>query len=142
MTKRRTPSTSRSVCPISEALDVLGDRWTLLVVRDLILRGKRRFSEFLDSPEQIATNILADRLARLEATGIVTRDVDETDRRQVVYAVTAKGLDLVPVLVELIAWGGKHGPSKVVPKSFLKRIARDREALVDEFRQRARRQSR
>ncbi|MBL4688179.1 MAG: helix-turn-helix transcriptional regulator, partial [Nannocystaceae bacterium] len=92
----------RSDCPISFALDLLGDRWTLLVVRDLALKGKRSFSELHSSDESIATNILADRLARLTARGLIVKRRDPDDKRRFVYRMTHRGADLLPVLVDLI----------------------------------------
>jgi DNA-binding HxlR family transcriptional regulator len=99
----------RSPCPIAGALDLLGDRWTLLVVRDLLLYDKRRFAEFLASPEGIATNILADRLDRLQRCGVVERRPREGSPRDE-YHPTDRGRDLAPVLRELIAWGKRHVP--------------------------------
>src|SRR6476659_354743 len=92
----------RSRCPIAGALDLLGDRWTLLVVRDLLLYDKRRFAEFLESPEHIATNILADRLERLERCGLIRRHkyADHPPREE--YQPTPRASDLAPVLRELI----------------------------------------
>ena len=81
----------RSGCPISFALDLFGDRWTLLILRDLILQGKRRYREFLKADEGIASNILSERLKRLEAADIVTRRTDPEDRRQLIYEPTSKG---------------------------------------------------
>jgi DNA-binding HxlR family transcriptional regulator len=100
----------RSRCPVAGALDLLGDRWTLLVVRDLLFYRKRRFAEFLDSPEGIATNILADRLARLEDAGLVTRHRYQDRPLREEYRLTARGRDLVRVLRELIRWGKRHVP--------------------------------
>ena len=98
----------RSKCPIAGALDVLGDRWTLLVMRDVLFYDKRRFAEFLMSPEGIASNILADRLDRLESCGLVQRRkyADHPPREE--YHPTARGRDLAPVLRELIRWGQLH----------------------------------
>jgi DNA-binding HxlR family transcriptional regulator len=95
----------RSPCPIARALDVLGDRWTLLVVRDLLLRGKRTYSEMRAGPERIPTNLLADRLKRLEAWGLVTRERYSDRPPRFAYALTAKGEALRPVLAALAEWG-------------------------------------
>ena len=92
------------------ALDVLGDRWTLLVMRDLLLYEKKRFADFLASPEGIATNILADRLERLEQYGLIERRRYQERPRRDEYEVTARGADLAPVLRELIRWGQHHVP--------------------------------
>lgn len=124
-----------SRCPIALSLDVFGDRWTLLVLRDLIFLGKRRFSEFAASPEGIATNVLSDRLRRLELDEVVVSEPDPEDGRRVLYRLTEKGLDLIPVLLELILWGSKHLDDVGGPKGFLERLERDREGLVAELRQ-------
>lgn len=129
----RNDDTRRSVCPISFALDILGDKWTLLVVRDLVFGGKRHFGDFLASPEKIASNILASRLRSLEARGIVSRRPDPGSARKVIYELTPKGVDLVPVLLELIRWGAAHDPKTGVTESFVRRIARDREGMIAEI---------
>ncbi len=122
----------RSNCPISYALDILGDRWTLLVLRDAVFQGKQTFGEFLDSPERIATNILADRLRRLECKGILERQEDSAMRSRVLYRLTDKGIGLVPVLLDLVVWGAKHDMQTAAPKAFVRRAVKDREALIEE----------
>src|SRR6202030_943727 len=98
----------RSGCPLNASVEMLGDRWSLLILRDMMLRGFRSFKEFLASYEGIATNILADRLKRLIAHGIVTAERDPSDGRKLIYVLTAKGLDLAPVLTEMVLWAAKH----------------------------------
>ena len=98
----------RSKCPISCSLDLFGDRWTLLVLRDLLFLGKQRFREFLESPEGIASNILTDRLRRLESAGLIDRKPDQNDKRRNLYAATASGRDLAPILTEIANWGAVH----------------------------------
>ncbi len=127
-------SVRRSDCPISYALDLFGDKWTLLVVRDLALYAKRHYGELLASDERMATNILADRLARLEAWGVVNKQPDPTNRRRVIYRLTERGKDLLPVLVEMIRWSGQHDPASAAPPEFLRRIDSEREALLIELR--------
>jgi DNA-binding HxlR family transcriptional regulator len=100
----------RSPCPVAGALDLLGDRWTLLVVRDLLFYDKRRFAEFLASPEGIATNILADRLGRLEQARLIQRRKYQERPPREEYRLTKRGRDLMPVLRELIRWGQRHVP--------------------------------
>jgi DNA-binding HxlR family transcriptional regulator len=100
----------RSRCPIAGALDLIGDRWTLLVIRDLLFYDKRRFADFLASPERIATNILAERLDRIERSGLVRRRRYRERPPREEYHPTARGRDLVPVLRELIHWGQRHVP--------------------------------
>ena len=98
----------RSGCPISCSLDLLGDKWSLLVVRDMVFVQKRHFKDFLKSDEKIATNILTSRLARLEALGIISKQTDPGSKRQVIYSLTTKGIALIPLLVELVCWGSLH----------------------------------
>jgi DNA-binding HxlR family transcriptional regulator len=100
----------RSPCPIAGALDLVGDRWTLLVMRDLLLYDKRRFAEFLASPEGIATNILAERLERLERAGVIERRRYREHPPREEYHPTVRGRALAPVLRELIRWGQKYVP--------------------------------
>src|SRR5438093_2785256 len=92
----------RSGCPVSISLEIFGDRWSLLIIRDLMVRGFRTFKDFQGSGEGIATNILTDRLHKLEASGIITAEVEETDARRVNYRLTGKGIDLAPVLLDLL----------------------------------------
>lgn len=119
-------------CPIDHALAIFGDRWTLLVIRDLMFRGKCHYSEMIASPEGIASNVLAARLKKLEAHGLISRHADPENRKQIVYRLTDKGLALAPVLVEIVRWSGAHDPGTAAPKAFLRRAARDREALIRE----------
>ena len=100
----------RSGCPVSLGLDIFGDRWTLLIVRDLMFGGKRHFREMLGSEEGISSNILADRLQTLLAEGIVTKTEDPTHRQKVVYRLTEKGIDLLPVLMQISRWSHKYRP--------------------------------
>jgi DNA-binding HxlR family transcriptional regulator len=94
----------RSVCPISSGLDVLGDRWSLLIVRDLLVHGTRTFSEFGESPEHIATNILASRLKQLSTLGIIERSEPKRSARNNAYRLTPSGEALRPVLEALGRW--------------------------------------
>jgi len=105
----------RSHCPISLSLEVIGDRWSLLILRDLILFGKRRYGEVLESAESISTNILANRLRQLEKAGLISRSVEASG--QVLYEPTKKGADLETVLRELVKWGLKHHPYARKPRA-------------------------
>lgn len=107
----------RSTCPISTGLEVLGDRWTLLVIRDMAFAGKRHFREFLQSEEAISSNVLADRLAALVDAGIVTKRGDPTHAQKAVYSLTEKGLELLPVMVAMSAWTQKHFPKTRRPEA-------------------------
>jgi DNA-binding HxlR family transcriptional regulator len=111
-TSARATRPKRSTCPVSRTLDMLGDRWSLLVVRDL-MRGKRRFAEFLDSKEGIPTNTLAERLKRLVHAGIVeSRRYNEHPPR-VEYVLTAKGEELRPIIRAMVDWGVRHAGGKM-----------------------------
>jgi DNA-binding HxlR family transcriptional regulator len=98
----------RSHCPVNYGLEAFGDRWALLILRDIIFRGKRTYGEFLRSEEGFATNILASRLAHLLEEGILRRDVDETDGRKDIYSLTDKGLDLIPMIFEMVLWSATY----------------------------------
>ncbi len=117
------------------ALDGLGDRWSLLIVRDLMIRAYRTFREFEESGEGIATNILADRLRRLERHGIISAEADASDARKVNYRLTEKGIDLAPVLLDLLIWSGRHEQTGT-PCAAIEQMARHREALLAEVRRR------
>jgi DNA-binding HxlR family transcriptional regulator len=125
----KTTAPRRSGCPISIALELLGDAWSLLIVRDLMFKGRQRFNEFLAGEEGIASNILAARLRRLEGAGIVERRPDEDDRRRQIYRLTAKGIDLAPVLVELVLWSAKHEHTDA-PPAVVRAMRRDRKAFI------------
>lgn len=105
-------TTDRSRCPINLAVEILGDRWTLLILRDIMFADRRHFRELLrGSEEHITTSILADRLERLTTTGILTREDDPTHRQKARYALTEKGIDLVPVVATVAQWGVAHCPA-------------------------------
>jgi DNA-binding HxlR family transcriptional regulator len=127
------PRDRRSACPIAYALDLFGDRWTLLVLRDLIFGGKRYFQEFLASGEGIATNVLSERLVRLEEAGMVTKQRDPDDAKRFVYRPTPKAIDTLPVMLEMIAWSGRYDPETPVSARFLKRIQEERPELMAEI---------
>ena len=103
------PSFNRSPCPVAVSLDVLGDKWSLIVIRDLF-RGLSRYNEFLNAPEGVTTNILADRLKRLEDHGLITKSAYQTNPVRYAYALTDKGRALGPVLREMVIWGNAHYP--------------------------------
>ncbi|MCD0161460.1 MULTISPECIES: helix-turn-helix domain-containing protein [unclassified Deinococcus] len=102
--------TPRSGCPVSLGLDIFGDRWTLLIVRDLMFSGKRHYREMLASDEHISSNILADRLKTLLGEGIITKTADPTHQQKVIYSLTEKGVALLPVLMAISDWSHAHRP--------------------------------
>jgi DNA-binding HxlR family transcriptional regulator len=110
------PQFSRSSCPIACSLDLIGDRWTLLVIRDMMFFGKQRFDEFLDSPEGISTNILSSRLKSLEEMGLVKKQPYSNHPRRMNYQLTEKGESLRPVLKAITHWGLKQIPNTQIPE--------------------------
>lgn len=104
------PDTPRSYCPINLSLEIFGDAWTLLVLRDMMFAGKRHFRELLQSDEGISSNILADRLARLVGHGILTKADDPTHKQKAIYSLTEKGIALLPIVVQIGAWGSRWVP--------------------------------
>ena len=125
----------RSGCPVSISLEVFGDRWSLLIVRDLMVRGYRTFKEFLESGEGIATNVLAHRLRKLMAAGIISTEKEGTDARRVNYRLTRKGIDLAPVLLELLLWGARHEKTGA-PCVLTAHMEKNRGEIVAEVRRR------
>lgn len=99
---------TRSNCPISYALDLIGDKWSLLILRDIILRDKRYYKDFVSSDESIATNILSNRLKMLEQDGFISKQRDTIDKKRFIYSPTAKGLDLLPALIAIMRWSDKY----------------------------------
>ena len=125
----------RSGCPVSKSLEIVGDRWSLLIIRDMMIRGVRNFKDFQQSGEGIASNILADRLRKLQEAGVITSEAGETDGRKVNYRLTQKGIDLAPALLELLIWGAHHddgGP----PPAVIRTMMKQREAILAEVRRR------
>ena len=120
---------------MSISLDVVGDRWSLLIIRDLMVRGYRTFKEFERSGEGIATNILAHRLRKLRAAGIVETEPDPDDGRKLNYRLTEKGIDLAPVLLELLIWGARHEQTGA-PCQVIDHMAQNRQAVLAEVRRR------
>jgi DNA-binding HxlR family transcriptional regulator len=131
----------RSHCPVNYALEIFGDKWSLLVVRDIVFAGKRSYGEFLRSEEGFATNILASRLAYLEEQGIVSKTPDPADRRKDLYSLTEKGLDLIPILLSMIAWSAKHDPMSYARrrKDLVARFERSGQKTVEELKELVRR---
>ena len=119
----------KSHCPVNSALEVVGDPWSLLVVRDIVFYGKHTFGEFLASEERITTSVLADRLAKLTNSGILRKQRDPADRRRQFYSLTSRGLELIPVLVELANWGVRYDPEVVENPLWTRKVQTDRTGL-------------
>jgi DNA-binding HxlR family transcriptional regulator len=128
----------RKQCPIDYALEVFGDRWSLLVMRDVLLAGKRHYRDLVAAKEGIATNVLAARLKKLEAAGLLERRADPNDKRLVFYFATEKALDLIPVLLEISRWSVKYDPHTAAPPDLVKRFDSDREQLIADLKRAAR----
>lgn len=120
----------RSNCPINFVLETFGDKWTLLIVRDLMFKGKKTYGEFLESAEKISSNILVERLKRLEKHGIVIR-VPAQDKRSTIYKLTDKGKDLIPVMLEITAWSAKHDSLTNTPAQFVPTLRKARHEVIE-----------
>jgi DNA-binding HxlR family transcriptional regulator len=131
----------RSTCPVSTSLDVLGDKWALLILRDMVFAGKSTYGQFLQSAEKMATNVLADRLALLEAQGLLTKAVAADKKSKFTYRLTEKGLDTVPIIAELLLWGARHGSTVVDPGLLAELQTGNKDAAVAKYQQRAREQA-
>lgn len=127
----------RSHCPVNFGLEAFGDRWALLILRDIVFRGKRTYGEFLKSEEGFATNILASRLSHLLGQGILRRE-DAPDGRKDLYSLTEKGLDLIPLLFEMVLWSAKydrHSEAARIPR-LVELIRKDNRAISRETAER------
>jgi len=123
----------RSDCPISYALDIFGDKWSLLIIRDIMFQGKKTYGEFLVSDEKIATNILADRLALLECAEIIKKKNDLEKKTRIIYSLTEKGIDLVPIILEIVSWSARYDKKTAAPAEFVARVRTDRDKFVKEI---------
>lgn len=126
----------RSHCPINFILETFGDRWTLLIIRDLMFKRKNHYGEFLLSDEKISTNILADRLKRLEEHEIIFKANDPDNRSKVIYNLTEKGKALMPIMIEMTAWSAKFDAKTNTPDDFLNQLAQNKQGLLRQLRAR------
>jgi len=122
----------RSNCPVTFTLDVFGDKWTLLVLRDIMFYNRTRFSDFMPN-ERIATNILADRLNKLETNGLITKERDLKLKNQFTYSVTSKGQSLLPMLIEMTLWGLEHDPESLASEEFVQRSQNEKAKVIREI---------
>lgn len=130
---------NRSDCPIGCSLDVFGDKWSLLIIRDIMLREKFSYGEFLESEEKIATNILADRLNLLEAENILSKQVSPKNKSKFIYRLTPKGIDLLPIVIEIMDWGAKYNPD-CPRKEIGKKIKKDKAGVIRELSKKLKKQ--
>ena len=120
-------------CPIRFGMGIFGDKWTLLIIRDLMFKGKKHYGEFTDPEENISTNILADRLTKLQDNGIVTKQRDPENKTKYVYGLTQMGIDLLPVMLSIIDWSEEYDENTEVPREFIKKLRRDPARLKTEI---------
>lgn len=126
----------RSDCPISNVLDFVGDKWSLLIIRDLLFSGKRTYSELQHSEEGVATNILSKRLEQLEEAGLINKKSDLNDKRKKIYTLTQAGKDMLPIMLEMIIWSSKYDPQTNAPSQFVERVKNDRDSVIDDLMKR------
>lgn len=139
MSKNKDPSNGK--CPVTFALDIFGDKWSLIILRDILFKRKRYFGEFLSSAEKISTNILANRLCKMESAGLLSKTKDTKNLSKYIYKLTSKGEDLVPLILDMIEWSVKYNPQPDVPSNIingapinlLTRLHDDRTELINEI---------
>lgn len=124
----------RTDCPISKTLDILGDKWSLLIVRDMMFKGKNTYGDFMNAGEGITTSVLADKLALLISGGIISKQVHPQSKAKILYSLTEKGIDLVPVLVEVISWSEKYHNVHPQAKAFAIQVKKDRQGVIRRLR--------
>ncbi|MNJ90819.1 HTH-type transcriptional regulator YodB [compost metagenome] len=123
----------RSDCPISSSLDIWGDKWSLLIVRDLLFSIQCTYGDFLKSEEKIATNILATRLQMLESNGIITKLNHPDSKAKVLYQLTEKGIDLLPIMIEIHLWADKYSTIPPERNEIIKELKNDKEAFIKSY---------
>ena len=131
----KTPIKYKTHCPINVAQETFGDRWSLLIIRDIMFFGKKTYGDFLGSNEKISTNILANRLSKLEEKGLLEKSEDENNKSKNIYSLTQKGVDLMPILLEMIVWSAKHDKDTEAPAEFVEQLHEDRGALLQELKE-------
>ena len=125
----------RSHCPINYTLEHFGDKWSFLILRDLMFKGKRHYNEFLEAGEKVSTSVLGDRLKKLEEMGIISRGQDSVKKSRIRYSLTQKGIDLLPILLEMIIWGGLNDDLTESPKEFMDQAIQNKETLIKGIRE-------
>lgn len=128
--------TQRSQCPVSFSLDFFGDKWSLLIIRDMMIYDKFTYGDFLQSDEKISTNILADRLVVLEQNGFITRRISTEKKSKVIYGLTEKSVDLVPIIMEYNIWGAKYNPSG--DQGLIKELTEDKQQTITRYQDKIR----
>lgn len=123
----------RSDCPTNYGLEHFGDKWSLLIIRDLMFKGKRHYNEFLEAEEKVSTSVLRDRLRSLEAGGLIRSGEDLVKKSRIRYSLTAKGIALLPMMVDIIVWSGRFDEGTAADADFLARAVDQRAELIEEI---------
>jgi len=121
----------KSHCPINYSLEHFGDKWSLLIIRDLMFNGKRHYNEFLESGEKISTSVLGDRLKHLEEVGIISKGKDRVKKSRIKYSLTKKGINMLPIMLDMVCWSGQYDNESDVNNGFLYQIHNQRELLLN-----------
>ncbi|MFI5159966.1 MAG: winged helix-turn-helix transcriptional regulator [Sphingobacteriales bacterium] len=130
----------RSYCAINLGLEVFGDKWSLIIIRGMMFEGKRHFRELLQSDEKIASNILTDRLAMLEREGIITKESDPEHKQKIIYSLTQKGIDLLPILTQVVVWSFKYMPIDIEVNRHAKIVAEGGNEMQEAIKQQLRKE--
>ncbi len=130
----------RSYCAINLGLEVFGDKWSLIIIRGIMFEGKRHFRELLQSDEKIASNILTDRLAMLEREGIITKEGDPEHKQKIIYSLTQKGIDLLPILTQVVVWSFKYMPIDIEVNRHAKMVAEGGNEMQEAIKQQLRKE--
>ncbi len=125
----------RSHCPINYAVEHFGDKWSLLIIRDLMFKEKRHYNEFFESGERVSTSVLGDRLKMLEDAGIISKEADDIKKSSIKYSLTKKGIDMLPFMIDLIVWSGLHDKKTEAGKVFLSQATKGRDYLIKSIRE-------
>jgi DNA-binding HxlR family transcriptional regulator len=134
--KTTTKEDLRSHCAVNYGVEMFGDRWSLLIIRDIVFAGKKTYGEFMKSEERIATNVLASRLVSLEEQGILARTPSPDDKRKDFYTLTEKGLDLIPIVLNIVLWSAKHDSESYVRRreEFVARLSQNPMQVSEEVK--------
>jgi len=135
MKAKKIKNSFRSNCPISSALDLFGDKWSLLIIRDLVYFGERTFKDFSNADEKISSARLADRLCKLEALELLIKSNHPTNKKVYIYTLTPKGMDLFPAIAEYVRWSNKYLNDHIAEpaKEFAENLEKDREGTLNKF---------
>lgn len=125
----------RSHCPINFGLEHFGDKWSLLIIRDLMFKGKRHYNEFFESEEKVSTSVLGSRLKSLEEDGIISKGEDDVKKSRIKYSLTHKGIDMLPFMIDIISWSGLYDKKTEASKVYLAQAEKDRDYLIQSTRE-------